>query len=221
MSAIDPAGPAFIGLKRYHREWLGARGLLDRPWLILGSAPQPTIPSHRPAGCAYVYVKYAGRSAKRHGLPPADLTFTTVWQSSDRMKDIAVDNIIWLRPKLGLAGRVRRAFGLRATRISDMLGRERDAYVMETLGSLFAQEERRPSNGIGLISFALAQGVPQIIIAGISVDVAGHEYDDLKRRRRHSREDIAALKRVAERYPFVSTTERRLSEETGLPLYSS
>ena len=53
----------------------------------------------------------------------------------------------------------------------------------------------------------------------MSLESDGHDYLTTVKKRRHVAEDLAALKKVAAAFPFVTTTESRLHRLTGLPLY--
>ncbi|WP_102961516.1 hypothetical protein [Mangrovicella endophytica] len=206
-----------------HRRWLRARGLLARPWLILGAAPQPSLPADRPADLVHAYVKLAGRSAAKLGLPPADLTFLPRKVSGPALDGLTLGNVLWMGRGLTFATKLRRLVGHTRSAECDMTNGDRDRYILRTLGSLFAGEgnDARPSNGVALVCFAIAVGVPRIIVAGISLESDGYEYDPAARTRRHVPQDRAALREIAKRYPQVVTTEPGLHRLTGLPLLAS
>ncbi|MCO6050959.1 mitochondrial fission ELM1 family protein [Mesorhizobium sp. RP14(2022)] len=207
----------------HHRKWLEEHKLLGRPWFFLGSAPDPTIPAKLADNTVYAYIKFAGRSARMHGLPPADITLLTRWKELQQAANLDLKLILRLRPDVNWRGRINRALGRAGIAESQLTSRERDDYVVKTLGSLFSGvgSEKRPSNGVGMICFALAHGIEQVVIAGLSFDVSGHEYERSTAPRRHAAEDRAALSVMAQRYPGVSTTEPSVHEATGLPLYSA
>jgi hypothetical protein len=120
-----------------------------------------------------------------------------------------------------LSAKLKRLVGCSWSSQAELYRLERDQFIIRTLGSLFTGlgEEKRPSNGIGLLAYALALGVPQIIVAGMSLEVNGHDYNGVGKKRRHVAEDRAALKKMAAIYPIVSTTEENLNRLTSLPLY--
>ncbi|MBB4001385.1 hypothetical protein [Aurantimonas endophytica] len=213
----------FAPLSARHAAWLGARGLTDRPWFILGSAPDPHVPDPFPPRTAHVHVKYAGHAARQHGLPSGDLTFLLTKTKPEEIAGLSVDSILRLCKRQSLLTRLRRDLPFLKARECALTDRERDAFIIGTLGTLFggSGDEIRPSNGVALIAYAIAVGIPQIIVAGISLDSDGYAYDRSARTRRHLAEDRAALAVVAERYPQVTTTEPSLSRITGLPLMAS
>lgn len=206
----------------YHRTWAGHRGLLDRPWFMLGSAPSPKIPAVFPERSAYVYIKYAGHSARKRGLPDADLTLLLTKTEPRQIAGLTTANVLLMGTSFPISASMKRLVNRNRSRQGELYRRERDEFIIRTLGSLFAGvgTEKRPSNGISLLCYALALGVPQIIIAGMSLESDGHDYTETVKRRRHIEEDRAALQKVARIYPIVSTSEEGLHRLTGLPLYT-
>ncbi|MEF2553830.1 hypothetical protein VQ042_21205 [Aurantimonas sp. A2-1-M11] len=212
----------FAKLSARHAAWLGARGLTGGPWFILGSAPDPHVPDLFPPRTAHIHVKYAGRAARQNGLPPGDLTFLLTKTKPEEIAGLSLDSILRLCKRHSLLTRLRRDLPFLKAKECALTDRERDAFIIGTLGTLFGGgDEIRPSNGVALIAYAIAVGIPQIIVAGISLDSDGYAYDRSVRTRRHLAEDRAALAVVAERYPQVTTTEPGLSRATGMPLLGS
>ncbi len=205
----------------YHREWARHRGLLDRPWFMLGSAPSPTIPAILPANSAYVYIKYAGHSARKRRLPKADLTLLLTKTEPRQIAGLTMTNVLLMGASFPIGASIKRLLNRNRSQQGELYRRERDEFIIRTLGSLFAGigTEKRPSNGISLLCYALALDVPQIIIAGVSLESDGHDYTESVKRRRHVEEDRAALQKVAKLYPGVSTSEESLHRLTGLPLH--
>lgn len=201
------------------RRWLKRRGLAGRPWLILGAAPDPVIPARLPANLAYVYVKYAGRSAGSLGLPDGDLTFLLQKSGPAETADLALNNVLRMGHRSPPLASIRKFLPFAAAEYP-LTHRERDDFIVATLGSLFAGvgREKRPSNGVALVCYAIAMGIPDIIVAGLSLEVDGYAYDPTARTRRHLAEDHAALRQVAALHPQVRTTEPGLHRLTGLPL---
>lgn len=223
-----PEAPAKLQAEKPYRRvlelqktWLRKRGLLDRPWFILGAAPNPAIPEALPADVVHVHVKYSGHSAKRLGLPPGDITFLTHKATEQHLDGLEIRNILRLRRRLPHPVLIGRWFGMAGSDETTITHTERDRFFVKTLGSLFPSggRDQRPSNGVAMITYALAVGVPRIIVAGISVDRDGHAYNANAKPRRHKEEDKAALSKIAAIAPQVETTERALSEVTGIPLY--
>jgi hypothetical protein len=205
------------------RRWLRQRGLLGRPWLILGAAPDPVIPAELPAGTAHVYVKYAGRAAAALGLPNGDLTFLLQKSGPAETRELVLDSVLRMGHRTPASALLRKLLPFAAGTEFPLTHQERDDFIIGTLGSLFAGvgKEKRPSNGVALICYAIAMGIPKIIVAGLSLEVDGYAYDPTARTRRHQPEDQAALARVAALYPQVVTTEPSLHRLTGLTLFEA
>ncbi|MEH6721805.1 MAG: hypothetical protein V7704_23310 [Aurantimonas endophytica] len=210
----------FAALSARHTAWLEGRGLTNRPWFILGSAPDPHVPEPFPARTAHIHVKYAGHAARQHGLPPGDLTFLLTKTKPEDVAGLELRAVLRLCKRHSPLTRIRRDLPFLRAKECALTDRERDAFIIGTLGTLFggSGDEIRPSNGIALIAYAIAVGIPQIIVAGISLESDGYAYDRSARTRRHLAEDRAALAVVAARYPQVMTTEPGLSRITGIPL---
>ena len=64
-------------LRENDRAWLDELGILHKPWLIFGSAPNPTLPSGHLSEWARVDINNSGRTAAGLGLAGADLTIRT------------------------------------------------------------------------------------------------------------------------------------------------
>lgn len=218
----QPISPGYRLNRWQQRRWLRQRRLLDRPWLILGAAPDPSIPPDLPKDAAHVYVKYAGRSAASLGLPDGDLTFLLQKSGAAETEGLALRSVLRMGHRTPAKAAIRKFLPLALGAEFPLTHRERDDFIVATLGSLFGGigQEKRPSNGVALICYAIAMGIPQIIVAGLSLEVDGYAYDTAARTRRHLPEDQAALERIAALHPQVVTTEPGLHRLTGLPLYA-
>lgn len=206
----------------YHHRWLAGHGLLNRPWFVFASAPDPILPSAFPDGTVYAYVKHAGRSARLLGLPKADVTLLSEARARDEEPDgLDRGRVLLVRRKLPLSGRLARLTGRVGTKDLDVLRTERDSYTIRIVGSLFndGSEHSRPSMTVPMLCFAIAHGIPKIILAGMSLDRSGYSYEPSAAPRKHVREDRLVLDVIAKRYPQVVTTEPSLHAHAGLPLF--
>ncbi|MBO0664540.1 hypothetical protein LQ948_18500 [Jiella sp. MQZ9-1] len=212
--------PAFRHTVAFNQKWLDAHRLGGHPWFILGSAPNPSMPETLPEDCIHAYVKFAGRGAKRHGFPDADVTLATSWDEA-RWADLNISRVLRVRNKSSWKVFAKRLKVKPSDNECDLLSHERDDYVLKAMRSRFrgVGEHVRPSSALTMIAFAIVHQIPEIIITGISLDQTGHEYNDLNSQRKHAPEDRAALEAVAAFHPHVSTTESSLAAATGLPLY--
>ncbi|WP_027997459.1 hypothetical protein [Sinorhizobium arboris] len=215
---IEPE--ALEKLREKHRRWLSRLGILDKPWLILGSAPSPTIPPDLIGYCARVDVNNAGKTANALGLPPADLTFRKRKKSWEEHPHVRTRGLLWLHTKpiwvmylkLLAMPHVRYKSLMRATKD------EREAIVDIVSGGLPSDigEVGKVTNGVAALCYALFMGVPSVTLAGFSVTKMGHSYDDKGKTRRQIAEDTYVLTQLRDR-GNVFTTESELSEHIGLP----
>ena len=82
-------------LRESHRSWLGELGILHKPWLIFGSAPNPTLPDGDPKRWARVDINNAGRTAVALGLGRADLTIRTQRKSWAEWPELDSRALLW------------------------------------------------------------------------------------------------------------------------------
>ncbi|RVK33123.1 hypothetical protein [Sinorhizobium meliloti] len=215
---IEPE--ALEKLREKHRRWLSRLGIIDKPWLILGSAPSPTIPPDLIGHCARVDVNNAGKTANALGLPPAELTFRKRKKSWEEHPYVRTRGLLWLHTKpiwvmylkLLAMPQVRYKSLMRATKV------EREAIVDAVSGGLPSDigEVGKVTNGVAALCYALFMGVPTVTLAGFSVTKMGHSYNDKGKTRRQIAEDTFVLTQLRDR-GNVFTTELELSEHIGLP----
>lgn len=206
-------------LRETHRRWLAKLKILDRPWLILGSAPNPTLPTDIVAHCARMDVNNAGKTANMLGLPAADLTFRKRKKSWEEHPDVRTRGLLWLhtrplwvmRLKLLMKPSVRYRSLMRATK------EEREAIVDHVCGGMPTDigETGHVTNGVAALCYALFMGVPSATLAGFSLTVMGHSYNEKGSTRRQIDEDAYVLSKLRER-PEVFTTEEGLSASIGI-----
>lgn len=207
--------------KARRSRWLGELGLLDRPWLILGAAPDPCVPQTLLRTHGRIDINNAGKTAAGLGLGRADLTFRASkksWQEHDRLD---TRGLIWLRdrptrfPRLYLVDKPY----LHIDRVSALTRLDRDEIVRLVSGISLAEigDLGKVSNGVAAACYGLFFGVPDVVLAGISLTQTGHSYDRLGRQRLQVEEDRIILTHFAGD-PRVSTTEPELASATGLRL---
>jgi hypothetical protein len=207
-----------------HRAWLERAGLLHRPWFFLASAPDPTIPPLLPPNAARIYIKWAGHTGKKLGLPQPDLLFVNDYNLRPQTSDLNCHRVLALtaKRKKVIFDRFRRLNPFASNSLKHITDAERDWILDTVVGDAFRGkgDMPRPSNGIALIAYGLLLGVPQIIVSGMSLTDNGHTNPTRKKHQRlHKEEDHASFVYFAENFPGVSTSEPELSELTGLPLY--
>ena len=208
-----------------HRAWLGKHGLLDRPWFVLGSAPEPTIPTDIADRAALVCINNAAATAARLGLPPPSLTFRNPAKEWNSVAGIKLPLVLWVSNKSPWGIFWAKLFFAKARvgEIRAMSKNDRTALFTHVLGTDLSGvgQLHKPSTGIFAALYGLFMGAPEIVLAGLSMERDGYSYGSLPGIQKHREEDRLALRILAERYPQVSTTERDVSEQTGVPLFSS
>jgi hypothetical protein len=218
MSRID-----LNALRREHRAWLSDLELLDRPWLILGSAPNPTIPAKLLDRAARIDINNAGRTASALGLGPADLTIRTEKKSWTEHPDLDTRALLWIHrgPLLRMRWEIYRKTNAKIGRLRRWSRKHREAIVDNVAGEAVAGTGNwgKATTGIAAACYGLFVGVPEVVLCGISVNSAGHSYDDLNRARKQIDEDLFVLQRAKGR-PELFTSEPAFAEGVGLRLWS-
>ena len=202
-------------LRAGHRSWLDELGILDKPWLILGSAPNPTLPPGLAAQSARVDINNAGRTAAGLGLGGADLTIRTQRKSWEEWPDLKTRALLWTHrwPKILMHLEMRRKSRAEVGVLRRWPRGERERIVEHVIGASLTGvgQWEKATTGIAAICYALFVGVPQIVVVGLSLDTGGHSYDGLARQRRQVDEDAFALGLLRNR-PELFTTETVLAE---------
>jgi hypothetical protein len=204
------------------QKWLAKLGILERPWLILGAAPSPTIPNGILSTHARVDINNSGLTAASLGLGRADLTLRKKSKPWSEHPDLNTRGLLWyntnptwlLRLQLLTMPRVRVDSIMAVTRT------ERDGLVEFMTGESIrgTGDIGKASNGVAGLCYALFMGVPQVVLAGISLSKQGHFYNELARKRLQVSEDAFVLSRLKDR-PELFTTEPDLSAEAGIKLW--
>ncbi|GGD38623.1 hypothetical protein [Aureimonas glaciei] len=218
------AGPfardRFVGRQGRFLDRLGIR---DRPWLVFGSAPDPTVPETLRRGFARIDINNAGRSAAAMGLGRADLTIRAKKKSWTEHPHLDTRGLLWIHtaPEIFLRLLVTPKPHDHIGRIAALRRRDREAMVTHVSGSSVEAigDLGKVTNGVAAICYGLLLGVPQIVVAGISLSKVGHSYDDLGRVRRQTDEDSFILDRLRD-HPRLFTTETDLARDSGLALWT-
>jgi hypothetical protein len=206
------------------RKWLSGLGIVDRPWLILGAAPSPTMPEGIFSTHARVDINNAGLTARSLGLGPADLTIRKKSKSWAEYPDLNTRGLLWYNTsptwllRLQLLTRPR----VRVGSIMTFKRSDRDGIVEMLAGESLqgAGDIGKATNGVAGLCYALFVGVPQIVLCGISLSKQGHSYNELARKRLQVSEDAFVLSKLKDR-PEVFTTEPGLAAEAGIKLWPS
>ncbi|WP_133170038.1 hypothetical protein [Kumtagia ephedrae] len=207
-----------------HMQWLDELGIRHKPWLIHGSAPNPTIPAEIAHSHARIDINNAGRTAAALGLGRADLTVRARKKSWEEHPHIDTRGLLWMHTwppallRLQLIGKPYDHIGS----LMSLKRPERDAIVTHVAGvSVRAVGDLgKVTNGVAMICYAMLMGVPEVVVAGISLSKVGHSYDQQGRPRRQVEEDAFILERLRSRAELF-TTEQDLASDAGLKLWNS
>lgn len=209
-------------LRNKHQAWLRKLGLLDRPWLVFGSAPDPTLPADLLSRAARIDINNAGRTAAALGLGPADLTVRTEKKPWSEHPDLDTRALLWIHrgPTLLMRWEIHRKANAKIGVLRRWSRKEREAIVDAIAGEAVAGIGNwgKATTGIAATCYGLFVGVPQIVLCGISLNAAGHSYNDVNRARKQIDEDAFVLGRIRTR-PELFTSESSLAKATGLKLW--
>jgi hypothetical protein len=208
--------------REQQRKWLTGLELLDRPWLILGSAPSPTLPPELLRTHARVDINNAGRTADTLGLEPADLTFRKKSKPWSEHPALRTRGLIWYNTVPAFMLRLR-LLALPQARVGKIMKasrseREKIVEIVSNANPTEIGDRGKVTNGVAALCYALYVGVPQVVLTGMSLSKDGHSYNEVNRARRQIEEDAFILDRLKSR-PDVLTTEPDLARDTGIRLW--
>jgi hypothetical protein len=178
------------------------RRLVERPqrdWLILGSAPRPTLPDQMPDDIVLACINNSGRTAAGLGLKQPDLTIRAQRKAWDDIAGLASGAVIWISRRPLLRERLSNpaSWRHRAGRWCRMSERERARMLEACLGlPIPAHGLAQPTNGVVAIVLALACGARRVIVSGISLTEDGHSYNDRNEVRKQVEPDRIALAQI-------------------------
>ncbi|HEX2021049.1 MAG TPA: hypothetical protein VGO17_19130 [Aurantimonas sp.] len=222
MTTEASLAPRLLQLRQAQREAIDRLGLLCRPWVILGGAPDPTMPAALLANHARVDINNAGLAARQRGWGPADLSVRRPVESWKVFPDIETRALLWYtaRPRWRQRWKLMRQRRAKIGALVSLDPDDREAINQTMIGPeiLAVGELGKPSTGVAALCYGLFLGVPEIVLAGFSFSRAGHSYDTLARPRLQIAEDRFALERLRQD-SRVATSEPELAEDLGLRLW--
>ncbi len=208
----------------------------DRPCLVLGSAPEPTLPENLRKKTTLVCVNGSGWSAKQAGWGSPSLTvmlgslLTADHTVRDReaLRGLDTDTLTlihsWPRGRSLSEIQTKRRLkelGYSCNRLVAISKRKRNKVLRRMIGHRIdgPGSDDRPSNGVLAACLALWRGSPEVVLAGFSLRQDGHSYDSQSVRKRHHRAaDREAIASLLTRGFSVSATEPELASALGLKL---
>jgi hypothetical protein len=218
---------ALRSARERERRRLRKYDILDRPWFILGSAPEPTIPEGITDHSALICINNSVVTAAQTGLRLPDLTFRARASDWQPVAGYTLPLVLLMNesPPFGWRRLLQNPPppDVNVGKMLFMPRRVRRTIYTELLGSDLGDigQKHKPSGGVFAMLYGSLVGIPQIIFGGFSLDRDGYSYSARPRVRAHRDEDHFAMKMIARTYPTVSTTEARISQKTGIPLHTS
>jgi hypothetical protein len=209
------------GFREQQRRWLAELGILDRPWLIFGAAPSPTLPDGILDTHARIDINNSGKTAQRLGLGPADLTFRKASKSWAEHPTLHSRGLIWYRSAPLLMLRLQLLL-MRQVRVSSLMkfGREERDTIVDLVSGVKLDNVGRGkvTNGVSAACYAIYVGIPEVVLCGISLSQNGHSYNGKGSTRAQVEEDALVLSHIKEN-ACLSTTEEDLSSAAGVRLW--
>lgn len=207
---------------------------IDRPVLVVGSAPVSTMPAGFGSHFMVMTINGSQSVAAGWGVEAPDVTFMQFNQvEGTNPNAVAVRRVLagrrtkrlcvirWKHDRERLM-RGLRAFDYHADEVV-IVGRfARMALFQRVIGrpNLERTNEQKYSNGVTAVLYALESGAPAVIITGIDPSSSGHVYNDLGLRRLHASTDLAVLLELSQRGLPLYTADQHVAGATGLPLWS-
>ena len=204
-----------------------------KTWVILGSAPTPTIPHSKIADSTLVCVNASGLVASKSRLPVPDLTIMSGYMAVPPRNEIEkttrnaisglnTKGLVWIDRGCTFADAKARLenldYGYETATV--FTHEQRSQIVKQITGADLANQsgDRKISTGLFAVCFALYRGASEVILSGISLSTGGYDYCQLPKERKHSLPDQTAISKLLEANLPVKTSEKALSDQTGLPL---
>lgn len=205
----------------------------ERPTLVLGSAPNPSLPVGWSRADPLVTINAAQVSAEALGLGDPTLTVLSVTvlgtsvNSGEVLRVLAgrrTGNLLavshpdeWARD-----GGKLDDIGYRAGRVFRVTTRRRGRVVLDATGEDAGRgdpNDVKVSNGVYAVCQVLALGAPQVVVAGFSLS-GGHSYNALGRGRLHVGPDARAFASLAARWPQrLFAASDAVATDLQLPLW--
>lgn len=190
----------------------GRTAVAGRQTLILGSAPEPVIPSDYSHNWALICVNGSGRIAAQHGLATPDLTIF----SAGALHRSAPANVEMRKVVAGMATKIALARALSNNQLKLMWRSALARWMFQQVGYRYDRfgfagpDEWTPviaaaiapqpvdrahdiSNGVFCCLLADYLGAAGIHVAGINPQSKGHAYSALNLPRSHATSDAAIL----------------------------
>jgi hypothetical protein len=201
------------------------------PHLVLGSAPNPGLPTKPFDSLALVCVNGSGWSAKQLALPTPDLTVmsggTLILPQEAKTREClrGLKTKTLLVITVGVqptqATQILSELDYTYERIEYMNYDERARVIKAVTAKNLGRGDRETnkiSNGLFAACLAFYRGAPEVILAGISLSSDGRAYSTSLDRRFHVKPDGAAISAMHQRKLRLHTSEPDLAQICGIDL---
>ncbi len=205
----------------------------QKTWVILGSAPNPTILRSQIADSALVCVNASGCVASQCQLPIPELTIMSGYMAAppknkiekttrNAIKGLKTKELVWINRGCTFAEAQTRLKKLKYSYETAVVftHEQRAQIVKQITGADLATQsrDRKISTGLFAVCFALYRGASEVILSGISLSTGGYEYAQQQKERKHVLSDQTAIAKLLDANLPIKTSEKALSAATGLPL---
>ncbi len=203
------------------------------PCLVLGSAPNPVIPSGFDAHWTFISVNASQAGAAAAGITRVpDLTVMSGQMLGTKPENLAGQAALrggrtkqLLLIERGIATReaipALRILDFRYDVLRTMNHWERAGLTYRLLGEHLAtgSGEDKISTGVFAAVFSALRGHRPTVMSGFSLSSDGHSYNPLGHRRQHRRIDALALRMLAAPRYAVFSADADFAASSGLPLW--
>lgn len=204
-------------------------------WMILGSAPNPTIPYSAIGRSKLVCVNASGFMGNKLQLPIPDVTIMSGYMAvppsneietatRNAIRNLKTKELVWIDRGCTFADAKARLGKLdyQYESVTVFTHEERAQIVKDVTGEDLATQsrDRKISTGLFAVCFALYRGASEVIMSGISLSTGSYGYCQLPKARKHVMPDQTAIAKLLDAQLPIKTAEKALSEMTGLPLIS-
>lgn len=204
----------------------------QKTWVILGSAPNPTIPRSKIADSILVCVNASGFVASKSKLPVPGVTIMSGYMAvpptndveettRNAIKGLKTKELVWIDRGCAFTNakaQLRKLdYGYETATV--FTHEQRAQIVKQITGADLATQsrDRKISTGLFAVCFALYRGASEVILSGISLSTGGYEYCQRPKERRHVLPDQTAISKLLDAKLPVKTSEKALSAITGIP----
>ena len=201
------------------------------PWLILGSAPNPQLPSGQLNKMNLVCVNGSGWSAKQLGLLTPELTVMggsiltkpSAEASREAIKSLKTRKLLLIEYEVTLAEarEILIRLDYQYEELQVIRYKRRAGIIKAATGKNLGyghNDKSKISNGLFAACFSLYQGAPEVILSGISLNSNGHNYSNTLQIRSHVVPDKEAIIAMYRRQLPIRTSEPELAELIGIDL---